>query len=825
MTTAPRAATRPERISLVVPVYNEHENIGACLRGLWSALSSTPHEILVCYDFDEDTTLAAIAAMPDAPPTVRLVKNTLGRGAANALRAGFAAATGDVVVTTMADLSDPPQDIPRMAALMRERNLAVVAGSRYVRGGKQIGGPLLKRTLSMLGGVSLRWIAGLGTHDATSNFRAYSGSFLDAVEIESRTGFQIALELTVKAHLAGLGVGEVPTTWTDRTAGESRFRLWKWLPSYLAWWWRAAWQPLTVGLVWLLMTVGACMYVHRYAPSTPFMDDLELVPFLGPDAHWTVRELWGQHNEHRLPLPRALEVWVFDSTRDVRSMMYMEVALMSALALATLLVVRRIRGRTWLVDAVFPLVWLHTGNAENLLMGFSTSFVLPTMFASALILLVATRARLALTSAQAVFAGLCLCAMPLCGGPGLVQVPALLVALIVATSWSWRSSDARARRGFAILCVFLLLAVAIVAVYPIGLRPPEHPARTLDPVRIGAAGLRTATLVFGAAGRSWWPWSGIGVGALVLSTLALLVNTWRSKHAERRRVAALSCALAATACLVLSIGYGRAAAGPVAGFSLRYIPLVSPLAVTTVCAWTLFGGRVGRWLVPGLLALTLLVADVTANVGEGANYGFVRQTCAKEFASDLGSGMRPRELIAKWTGPVYPQQGRFREALGELARLGLAPFDRVPADVRTRWTWTVSSLEPTRTDPDNVVGRRWIDNEWPAWLVPGGTKLYFDVPAAMTRLTGSFGMLDGTIERGNAKGAQARVLASEREGAALHVLFERTIDPVHVAADRGTQAFDVALKPGEHYVVLEMLVPEGAQREARWAYWSDLDFR
>jgi len=242
-----------QKISVVVPVYNEHENIGACLRRLSATLAGIPHEILVCYDFDEDTTLAAIAALPDAPAALRLVRNRLGRGAACALRAGFEAAEGDVVVASMADLSDSTGSIPRMAELMRARGLAVVSGSRYMRGGSQSGGPLLKRTLSRIAGVSLDWIAGVGTRNATTNFRAYSRSFLRSVAIESRAGFEIALELTVKAHLLGLGVGEVPASWTDRSAGASRFRLWRWMPNYLRWWLRAAWQPL---LVWTSLALG-----------------------------------------------------------------------------------------------------------------------------------------------------------------------------------------------------------------------------------------------------------------------------------------------------------------------------------------------------------------------------------------------------------------------------------------------------------------------------------------------------------------------------------------------------------------------------------------
>jgi glycosyltransferase involved in cell wall biosynthesis len=226
----------PERlISVVVPVYEEAENIGPCLRGLGVALADLPHEILVVYDFPEDGTLRAIAAMPDAPATLRLVRNDLGRGVAFALRKGLEEARGDVVVTFMADLSDPPEVIRAMARKIREDGAQVVSGSRYMAGGRQIGGPFLKRSLSRLAGVSLYWLAGVGTRDATTNFRAYAGDYLRRVRLQSRSGFTAALELTVKAHRLGLPVDEVPSTWTDRTAGTSRFRVLSWLPHYLRW--------------------------------------------------------------------------------------------------------------------------------------------------------------------------------------------------------------------------------------------------------------------------------------------------------------------------------------------------------------------------------------------------------------------------------------------------------------------------------------------------------------------------------------------------------------------------------------------------------------
>src|SRR5262245_2089462 len=92
------AVTPPPRqerlISLVVPVYQEADNIQALLRELESQVRE-PHEVLIVYDFPEDNTLPAVAAMRPPCPGVRLVHNTLGRGVLNALKAGFRASRGD----------------------------------------------------------------------------------------------------------------------------------------------------------------------------------------------------------------------------------------------------------------------------------------------------------------------------------------------------------------------------------------------------------------------------------------------------------------------------------------------------------------------------------------------------------------------------------------------------------------------------------------------------------------------------------------------------------------------------------------------------------
>jgi len=218
----------------VVPVYNEGENIEGVLRRFMGAVNTRPLEILVVYDFDADTTVPVVQRLQPEIPEVRLVRNTLGRGVLNAMRAGFAAAAGNHVLVMMADGSDEPHDVDAMVDKARG-GADVVAAARYVRGGGQLGGPLLKRLMSRTAGLSLHWVGGVPTHDPTNNFKLYSRRLLDAVQIESSAGFELALELTVKAYALGLRIAEVPTIWRDRTAGESRFRLTKWLPHYRRW--------------------------------------------------------------------------------------------------------------------------------------------------------------------------------------------------------------------------------------------------------------------------------------------------------------------------------------------------------------------------------------------------------------------------------------------------------------------------------------------------------------------------------------------------------------------------------------------------------------
>ncbi|MCL6563483.1 MAG: glycosyltransferase family 2 protein [Firmicutes bacterium] len=221
-------------VSIIVPVREEAENIPP----LFSALASNVHadaEVLLVYDFDNDPTIAsAMQHQSKLPFPLVLIRNTFGPGPANALKAAFAQAKGQAVIVLMADLSDDVQQIDIMVELFL-KGYDVVCGSRYMPGGRQIGGFWLKKALSRAAGLSLRFLLGFPTHDATNSFRLYSRRLLQFVTLESSQGFELTLELTVKAWIAGLPICQIPVSWHDRHLGTSKFQLLNWLPAYLRW--------------------------------------------------------------------------------------------------------------------------------------------------------------------------------------------------------------------------------------------------------------------------------------------------------------------------------------------------------------------------------------------------------------------------------------------------------------------------------------------------------------------------------------------------------------------------------------------------------------
>lgn len=219
-------------LGIIIPVYNEAENISKTLTTLEEKVK-TVHRIYIVYDFEEDNTLPVAREFINKGLDVQLIRNPK-RGVVNAIKTGLREAQEDYLLVTMADMSDDYSVVDNMCNLMA-KGYDVVCGSRYVKGGKQIGGPIIKKTISRIAGVSIKYIAGMPTHDITNSFKLYRKKMLDAIEIESDGGFEIGMEIVVKAHFSGFKVTEIPCVWMDRQEGKSRFKILHWAPKYLRW--------------------------------------------------------------------------------------------------------------------------------------------------------------------------------------------------------------------------------------------------------------------------------------------------------------------------------------------------------------------------------------------------------------------------------------------------------------------------------------------------------------------------------------------------------------------------------------------------------------
>jgi len=220
-------------LTVVVPVYNE----GANLRGWWElARPYMPRgaTVRIVYDFEEDDTLPVARQVTAEGAPMSVLRNA-GKGVLGAIVTGLRSVDRGPVLVSMADLSDDFEALPAMLEA-HASGAGVVVASRYMRGGRQIGGPWLKGQLSRWGGRSLKLLAGFPVSDATNSFRLYDAEVVKRIEIDSTGGFEVGFEITMKAWMAGVRVAEVPCTWRDRVAGESRFDLKKWLPLYARLW-------------------------------------------------------------------------------------------------------------------------------------------------------------------------------------------------------------------------------------------------------------------------------------------------------------------------------------------------------------------------------------------------------------------------------------------------------------------------------------------------------------------------------------------------------------------------------------------------------------
>ena len=219
-------------IDLVVPIYNEGEKIIKLLNGLSSNIKAN-FRVLLCYDKDNDDVFKFKEKFNDFNFEIKLLKNP-SSGPCSAIIEGLNHGGSECVIVYPADDFLNFNIIDKMYEAFNENNDVVVASS-FMKGGSMKGCPLIKSILVRLASSTLYMFSSIPVKDASNGFRLFSRRLLDTVYIESKVGFAYSLELLSKCNRLKLNVKEIPAQWEERSEGSSRFKILKWLPEYLRW--------------------------------------------------------------------------------------------------------------------------------------------------------------------------------------------------------------------------------------------------------------------------------------------------------------------------------------------------------------------------------------------------------------------------------------------------------------------------------------------------------------------------------------------------------------------------------------------------------------
>jgi dolichol-phosphate mannosyltransferase len=214
-------------VLVVVPTYNEHENLPALVRGV---LAHDGYRMLVVDDASPDGTGALADALAlEHPGRILVLHRTglrgLGRSYIDGLQRAVAMDDVELVVQMDADLSHNPEHLPALAEAAQSFDL--VLGSRYLHGISVVNWPLHRIFLSTFANRYVRAITGLSIADCTSGFRCWRREALRGIPIDrmESDGYSFLVEMLFEAHRRGYRIGEVPIIFIERRQGQSKMSL------------------------------------------------------------------------------------------------------------------------------------------------------------------------------------------------------------------------------------------------------------------------------------------------------------------------------------------------------------------------------------------------------------------------------------------------------------------------------------------------------------------------------------------------------------------------------------------------------------------------
>ncbi len=215
------------KLSVVIPAYNEEGSIAETIEQIEHAFEKfkIEHEIFVVNDNSKDNTAKVLEELTKKFPSLRHETNRGPNGFGYAVRYGLERYSGDCVAIMMGDLSDSPYDLIRFYTTMIEGNYDCVFGSRFIKGGKTVDYPAMKKIINRMANFIIRMVMCINYNDTTNAFKLYKRHTIDGIKPFIAPHFNLTIELPLKAIIRGYTYTIVPNSWTNRKSGESKLKV------------------------------------------------------------------------------------------------------------------------------------------------------------------------------------------------------------------------------------------------------------------------------------------------------------------------------------------------------------------------------------------------------------------------------------------------------------------------------------------------------------------------------------------------------------------------------------------------------------------------
>lgn len=215
------------KLSIVIPAYNEAESIKETIDLLEEALidHNIEHETFVVNDNSKDNTSEVLDGLCEKHPSLKYETNTGPNGFGYAVRYGLERFSGDCVAVMMADMSDSPEDLIQFYRTMVTGNYDCVFGSRFIKGGRVIDYPFVKRVINRIANTVIRIVLNIKYNDTTNAFKLYKRETIEGIKPFLAPHFNLTIELPLKSIIRGYSFAVVPNSWTNRQYGESKLKI------------------------------------------------------------------------------------------------------------------------------------------------------------------------------------------------------------------------------------------------------------------------------------------------------------------------------------------------------------------------------------------------------------------------------------------------------------------------------------------------------------------------------------------------------------------------------------------------------------------------